>query len=71
MTRTLIYTAFALTFLGITGALAGDVFTPVESCPILTTKDDTNHGGGLNSCGCHEDHRTGICHCHRAPACGC
>lgn len=23
------------------------------------------HGGGLNHCGCHINHKTGDCHCHR------
>ncbi|HQR85613.1 MAG TPA: YHYH domain-containing protein [Limnohabitans sp.] len=26
------------------------------------------HGGGLNSEGCHTNHKTGDYHCHRAPA---
>lgn len=71
MKRTLIGIALAFAVLGITGAFAGDTFTPVENCPLVTTNDDTNHGGDLNSCGCHVDHRTGACHCHRAPRCGC
>ncbi len=29
------------------------------------------HGGGLNRCGCHINHRTGACHCHRDTGCGC
>ncbi|SRR6266851_697193 len=29
------------------------------------------HGGGLNACGCHFDHQTGECHCHRPRGCGC
>ena len=31
------------------------------------------HGGGLNKCGCHKDHRYNPpqCHCHRAPYGGC
>src|SRR6266850_291605 len=29
------------------------------------------HGGGLNACGCHFDHQTGDCHCHRPTGCGC
>jgi len=33
--------------------------------------DAAEHGGGLNACGCHINHKTGVCHCHRAPACGC
>ena len=26
------------------------------------------HGGGLNSEGCHNNHKTGDYHCHRGPA---
>ncbi len=30
------------------------------------------HGGGLNHCGCHINHKTGDCHCHRDyGACDC
>ncbi len=30
------------------------------------------HGGGLNHCGCHINHKTGDCHCHRNyGACDC
>ncbi|MBN8610612.1 MAG: YHYH domain-containing protein [Deltaproteobacteria bacterium] len=29
------------------------------------------HGGGLNACGCHFNHRTGECHCHHDRGCGC
>jgi hypothetical protein len=29
------------------------------------------HGGGLNSCGCHFNRQTGACHCHQASSCGC
>lgn len=29
------------------------------------------HGGGLNACGCHVNHRTGECHCHHDRGCGC
>jgi hypothetical protein len=28
------------------------------------------HGGGLNSEGCHTNHKTGDYHCHRSPAVG-
>lgn len=33
--------------------------------------DDVQHGGGLNSCGCHFNHKTGDCHCHQDRGCGC
>lgn len=39
--------------------------------PALGSTDEVRHGGGLNSCGCHFNRKTGVCHCHRAPACGC
>lgn len=39
--------------------------------PGLSGKGEVAHGGGLNSCGCHIDHKTGYCHCHRPPGCGC
>lgn len=29
------------------------------------------HGGGLNKCGCHIDHKTNTCHCHQPPYGGC
>jgi hypothetical protein len=29
------------------------------------------HGGGLNRCGCHVNHKTGECHCHHDYGCGC
>ena len=29
------------------------------------------HGGGLNRCGCHINHKTGECHCHQGYGCGC
>jgi hypothetical protein len=31
----------------------------------------TEHGGGLNACGCHFNRKTGECHCHQARSCGC
>ena len=34
-------------------------------------KSDSEHGGGLNACGCHFNRKTGECHCHRPRACGC
>lgn len=47
----------------------------------FTNSDDINepllmmpmyaHGGGLNSCGCHFNRKTGECHCHRDYGCGC
>jgi hypothetical protein len=32
---------------------------------------ETEHGGGLNACGCHFNRKTGECHCHQARSCGC
>jgi len=32
---------------------------------------DVDHGGGLNKCGCHVNHKTGDCHCHQDRGCGC
>lgn len=40
-------------------------------CKLSDGIDEVRHGGGLNSCGCHFNRKTGECHCHRAPACGC
>lgn len=34
-------------------------------------ESELNHGGGLNSCGCHFNRKTGECHCHKAKGCGC
>jgi hypothetical protein len=31
----------------------------------------SDHGGGLNSCGCHHNRKTGECHCHQDKGCGC
>lgn len=42
-----------------------------ETSEIAEGEDSVSHGGGLNSCGCHFNRKTGVCHCHRAPACGC
>jgi hypothetical protein len=33
--------------------------------------DEVAHGGGLNSCGCHFNRKTGECHCHQNRGCGC
>jgi endonuclease YncB( thermonuclease family) len=33
--------------------------------------DVLEHGGGLNTCGCHFNRKTGECHCHRFYGCGC
>jgi hypothetical protein len=30
-----------------------------------------SHGGGLNTCGCHFNRKTGRCHCHQDGGCGC
>jgi hypothetical protein len=38
----------------------------------ITQPQEANaHGGGLNKCGCHIDHRYNTCHCHQAPYGGC
>lgn len=31
--------------------------------------EDPEHGGGLNKCGCHVNHKTGECHCHQDRGC--
>lgn len=69
MIRALIYATFVLSALGITSSLAGDA--AITNCRMLSSTDEVYHGGGLNDCGCHIEHRTGLCHCHRPPACGC
>lgn len=33
---------------------------------IFATTQAFGHGGGLNSAGCHNDHKRGGYHCHRA-----
>jgi len=71
MARSLVCIAFVLATIGITGALAGDATALGNACQAFSSRDEVSHGGDLNSCGCHIDHRTGICHCHRAPRCGC
>ena len=58
----------AILLLAATVTLAAAVFFGDS---IASSVEDIAHGGGLNSCGCHIDHSTGVCHCHRAPACGC
>lgn len=35
---------------------------------VLLTPVVYAHGGGLNAEGCHNNHKTGEYHCHRAPA---
>ncbi len=35
------------------------------------SQETLEHGGGLNSCGCHFNRKTGECHCHRDYGCGC
>ncbi len=32
--------------------------------PIAVSEAEVRHGGGLNSQGCHNDHRRGTYHCH-------
>jgi hypothetical protein len=48
----------------ILGILAGSILA-FSSVPAYA------HGGGLNSCGCHFNRKTGACHCHRNTGCGC
>ncbi len=33
--------------------------------------ESLEHGGGLNTCGCHFNRKTGECHCHQPRQCGC
>lgn len=44
-----------------------------ECTPMMLASlvSDVEHGGGLNSCGCHFNRKTGECHCHRSSGCGC
>jgi hypothetical protein len=57
MLRTILAVAVGL-FLGWSSASA--VAPPAE---------DLEHGGGLNKCGCHVNHKTGECHCHQDRGC--
>ncbi len=53
-------------------SLAGPAPASCQVAAALTALDDeTSHGGGLNGCGCHFDHKTGLCHCHQPRGCGC
>ena len=52
-----------LALYGGTGSAAGD--GPGDGEGAL------EHGGGLNTCGCHFNRKTGECHCHRNYGCGC
>jgi hypothetical protein len=45
-------------------SVTGDRATPLAN-------ETLSHGGGLNSCGCHFNRKTGECHCHRPHGCGC
>ena len=38
------------------------------ACALLISPSVHAHGGGLNSEGCHNNHKTGDYHCHREPA---
>lgn len=38
---------------------------------LLQSPPADQHGGGLNTCGCHFNRKTGECHCHRSYGCGC
>lgn len=37
----------------------------------LRDEQGSEHGGGLNACGCHFNRKLGTCHCHRDRGCGC
>ena len=39
--------------------------------PDIKEETATEHGGGLNACGCHFNRKTGECHCHQPKSCGC
>jgi len=71
MKRVACLTVLLLAF-GNVASLASDTLRPASICTLAQSdKEDVSHGGDLNSCGCDIDHRTGVCHCHRAPRCGC
>jgi hypothetical protein len=61
MLRTIAALAVGL-FLGWSNVSAGDG---------AVVGDEIEHGGGLNKCGCHVNHKTGDCHCHQDLGCGC
>ena len=44
------------------------VFLTAILCAQFTYTLANAHGGGLNAEGCHNNHKTGDYHCHRAPA---
>ena len=45
--------------------------TQAGPVPAWCPAGPSEHGGGLNACGCHFNRKTGECHCHRPRACGC
>lgn len=52
----------------------GSKVTCVSALDVEAPEYDSSrlaHGGGLNSCGCHFNRKTGECHCHKPRGCGC
>lgn len=71
--KLLISALITIAILGTSGATA--IQDTPASCGVPERLGQSDavpmHGGGLNSCGCHFNRKTGDCHCHRATACGC